>query len=121
MSTADRAPTADEIISQMGEDFAFLVKKDRRQAFQKMRDTLMMNLPVIAKSGLAPAVHEMVALAMDIDKAILGGSAQGSTTEPLDKFIDRWTLKDEGDEGYDPDKDVMRDKGMHGSSTETEE
>jgi hypothetical protein len=90
-------PTAKEILDQIGSDFVAAIRKNRRDAWRKVVDTVMLNLTTLIEAHYVQPLRDIIAILMEVDQKILGGSQQGATSEPLDVMALKWTHNDESE------------------------
>lgn len=88
---------ANQLVDRIGKQFVETAKTSRRQAWNDLNDTVMLNLALLSGSRLLEPLRNIIATMMEVDRNILSGSHGGapSSGQTLDMVAAAWTLDDE--------------------------
>jgi hypothetical protein len=86
--------TADEVLTELGRNFAHTLPTNRKKAWNDVVMMLMTNLAVLRNENCS-ALRDIINICRDIDDTMGGGGRNETPTgEPLDEIGKGWVMPD---------------------------
>lgn len=91
----EQVKSADEVLQDLGRDFAATLPTNRKKAWNDVVMKLMTNLAVLSKMESTTGIKDIINMARDIDEKMgTSGTEKKSDEERLDGIGRGWVLPD---------------------------